>query len=72
MAPEYSRAAKSLSPLIPLYAVDCDAQENKQLCSEQVRTLANYVILLLTDFRAFKVSQPSKWVADGIIYILKA
>jgi len=35
MAPEYSRAAKSLSPLIPLYAVDCDAQENKQLCSEQ-------------------------------------
>jgi protein disulfide-isomerase A6 len=36
MVPEYNKAAKGLHPLIPLYAVDCDAQENKALCAEQV------------------------------------
>ncbi|EIW75123.1 thioredoxin-like protein [Coniophora puteana RWD-64-598 SS2] len=35
MAPEYSKAADKLSPLIPLYAVDCDEQANKGLCAEQ-------------------------------------
>ncbi|KAG8921314.1 hypothetical protein FRC02_000319 [Tulasnella sp. 418] len=35
LTPEYSKAAKSLDPIIPLYAVDCDANENKRLCSEQ-------------------------------------
>ena len=34
MAPEYSKAAKNLNPMIPFYAVDCD--ENKSLCAEQV------------------------------------
>ena len=36
MTPEYSKAAKSLAPLVPFYAVDCDEQKNKQLCGEQV------------------------------------
>ncbi|GLB41520.1 putative thioredoxin [Lyophyllum shimeji] len=35
MAPEYSKAALGLHPLIPVYAVDCDANENKRLCAEQ-------------------------------------
>lgn len=35
MAPEYSKAAKSLAPLIPLYAVDCDEEKNKPLCGRQ-------------------------------------
>ena len=36
MTPEYSKAAKSLSPLVPFYAVDCDDAKNKPLCGEQV------------------------------------
>jgi len=35
MVPEYSKAALSLHPLVPLYAVDCDAESNKRLCGEQ-------------------------------------
>ncbi|EIN03815.1 hypothetical protein PUNSTDRAFT_77492 [Punctularia strigosozonata HHB-11173 SS5] len=35
MAPEYSKAALGLYPLVPFYAVDCDAQANKKLCAEQ-------------------------------------
>ena len=35
MVPEYSKAARGLHPLVPLYAVDCD--ENRSLCAEQVR-----------------------------------
>ncbi|RDB18494.1 Thioredoxin domain-containing protein C13F5.05, mitochondrial [Hypsizygus marmoreus] len=35
MAPEYSKAALGLHPLLPVYAVDCDANENKRLCAEQ-------------------------------------
>ncbi|KAH0583166.1 hypothetical protein H2248_011047 [Termitomyces sp. 'cryptogamus'] len=35
MAPEYSKAAIGLHPLIPVYAVDCDADANKRLCAEQ-------------------------------------
>ncbi|SJL13890.1 uncharacterized protein ARMOST_17339 [Armillaria ostoyae] len=35
MAPEYSNAAKGLTPLIPVYAVDCDDEKNKRLCAEQ-------------------------------------
>ncbi|KAG1812870.1 thioredoxin-like protein [Suillus subaureus] len=35
MAPEYSKAAENMSPLIPFYAVDCDAELNKRLCGEQ-------------------------------------
>ncbi|KZT07343.1 thioredoxin-like protein [Laetiporus sulphureus 93-53] len=35
MAPEYSKAAEALSPMVPLYAVDCDQDANKRLCSEQ-------------------------------------
>lgn len=37
MTPEFSKAAKSLAPLIPFYAVDCDDDGNKALCAEQVR-----------------------------------
>jgi protein disulfide-isomerase A6 len=43
MAPEYSKAAKGLDPLIPLYAVDCDVEANKPLCGAQVRAFANFV-----------------------------
>ena len=35
MAPEYSKAALGLYPLVPLYAVDCDAPKNKKLCADQ-------------------------------------
>jgi len=35
MAPEYSKAALGLYPLIPTYAVDCDDDGNKRLCAEQ-------------------------------------
>ncbi|KIM90274.1 hypothetical protein PILCRDRAFT_812003 [Piloderma croceum F 1598] len=35
MAPEYSKAALSLYPLIPFYAVDCDVESNKRLCGGQ-------------------------------------
>ncbi|PSR71910.1 hypothetical protein PHLCEN_2v12217 [Hermanssonia centrifuga] len=35
MAPEFSKAALGLYPIVPLYAVDCDNQKNKQLCAEQ-------------------------------------
>jgi len=34
LAPEYTAAARSLSPLIPFYSVDCDAAPNKPLCVE--------------------------------------
>lgn len=35
LGPEFSAAAASLSPLIPFYAIDCDAAANKPLCGEQ-------------------------------------
>ncbi|KAH8110774.1 hypothetical protein DFH11DRAFT_1466411, partial [Phellopilus nigrolimitatus] len=35
MGPEYSKAALGLYPLVPLYAVDCDAAKNKRLCADQ-------------------------------------
>lgn len=35
MAPEFSQAALGVYPMIPFYAVDCDKQSNKRLCSEQ-------------------------------------
>jgi len=34
LSPEYETAAKKLAPLVPLYAVDCDAAPNKGLCAE--------------------------------------
>lgn len=34
LGPEFSAAAASLSPLIPFYAIDCDAAANKPLCGE--------------------------------------
>ncbi|KAG5634978.1 hypothetical protein H0H81_000156 [Sphagnurus paluster] len=35
LAPEYHKVAKSFHPLLPVYAVDCDANENKRLCGEE-------------------------------------
>ncbi|TCD67389.1 hypothetical protein EIP91_012424 [Steccherinum ochraceum] len=35
MAPDWSQAALGLYPMVPFYAVDCDQQSNKQLCSSQ-------------------------------------
>jgi len=35
LGPEFSAAAASLSPLIPFYAIDCDAAANKPFCGEQ-------------------------------------
>lgn len=35
MAPEFSKAALGVYPMIPFYAVDCDKQSNKKLCAEQ-------------------------------------
>jgi protein disulfide-isomerase A6 len=34
MAPEYSKASASANPMIPFYAIDCDEDANKPLCSE--------------------------------------
>ena len=34
LGPEYTAAAQSLSPLIPFYAIDCDAAPNKPICAE--------------------------------------
>lgn len=34
LTPEFIKAAESLSPLIPFYNVDCDAEENERLCAE--------------------------------------
>ena len=36
LAPEYEKVAKSFNNLVPLYAVDCDAEANKPLCGQQV------------------------------------
>lgn len=35
LGPEFTAAASSLAPLIPFYAIDCDAAANKPLCGEQ-------------------------------------
>lgn len=35
LAPEYEKAAKLFNGLVPLYAVDCDAEANKPLCGQQ-------------------------------------
>ncbi|TFK17665.1 disulfide isomerase [Coprinopsis marcescibilis] len=35
LAPEYSKLATTLDPLIPTYAVDCDEEKNKRLCHDQ-------------------------------------
>ena len=40
MVPEYSKAAANLSPLVPFYAVDCDADANKALCAQQASALS--------------------------------
>lgn len=39
LAPEYEKTAKSFNSLVPLYAIDCDAEENKPLCGQQVGRL---------------------------------
>ncbi|EJD48123.1 thioredoxin-like protein [Auricularia subglabra TFB-10046 SS5] len=36
MAPELTQVARGLDPLVPVYAVDCDAEANKQLCAQQM------------------------------------
>ncbi|KAF8603795.1 thioredoxin-like protein [Ceratobasidium sp. AG-I] len=35
LTPEFSKAAESLAGIVPFYAIDCDAEENKPLCGEQ-------------------------------------
>jgi len=45
LAPEYEKAAKSFNGLVPLYAVDCDAEANKPLCGQQVRVVAFTTVL---------------------------
>ena len=64
MAPEYLNAATRLHPLVPLYAVDCDEESNKPLCSEQVPlTGSNNISLLIRFFRGSKVSLLSRFDA---------
>ena len=43
LAPEYEKTAKSFNGLVPLYAIDCDADANKQLCGQQVRVVLRSV-----------------------------
>lgn len=35
VAPAWSRAAETLSPLIPFYNIDCDEERNKQFCASE-------------------------------------
>jgi len=35
LAPDYLKVAAGMDPLVPFYAVDCDAADNKQLCASQ-------------------------------------
>lgn len=35
MTPNYSQAASALFPLVPVYAVNCGEELNKNLCAEQ-------------------------------------
>ena len=35
LVPEMTKAASSMDPLVPFYAIDCDADANKQLCGSQ-------------------------------------
>lgn len=51
LAPEYSKAALGLHPLLPLYAVDCDAANNKRLCADQGVKGFPTVKVRLFDFR---------------------
>ena len=48
MAPEYSKAALGLYPLVPSYAVDCDDDANKALCQDEVRIVLPVEIVPLT------------------------
>ena len=49
MVPEYSKAALGLHPLLPVYAVNCDAEKNKRLCAEQVGSTLFLGKFLLVD-----------------------
>ena len=61
MAPEYSKAAGNLSPLVPFYAVDCDADSNRQLCASQVSKRACVMKRTLTRaYRRYRASRPSR------------
>lgn len=52
MAPEYSKAAVGLSPMVPLYAVDCDNDGNKRLCAEQgVQGFPTIKVVILVFYR---------------------
>jgi hypothetical protein len=63
MAPEYSKAALSLHPLIPFYAVDCDVESNKGLCGGQVSALSCWSTIPSFNalLREYKGSQLSKY-----------
>jgi hypothetical protein len=52
MGPQYIKTAQSLHPLVPAYAVDCDTEANKPLCTEQVGLLVVYRRASLTSFVA--------------------
>ncbi|KAF5386375.1 hypothetical protein D9757_006645 [Collybiopsis confluens] len=43
MAPEYSKAALGLYPLIPTYALDCDDNANKRLCHDELYPRGKYL-----------------------------
>ena len=52
MAPELSKAALGVYPMIPFYAVDCDKESNKRLCAEQgVQGFPTVKVRLATRFR---------------------
>ncbi|KAG8908610.1 hypothetical protein FRB99_004898 [Tulasnella sp. 403] len=54
LVPEYLKAAKSLDPLVPFYAVDCDVAENKPICGEQASRLVFPLSILKTDHQISK------------------
>lgn len=67
MAPEYSKAALGLYPLVPLYAVDCDAPKNKKLCADQgvkgfptVKVSADFTLSILNCKLSLRIVIPSR------------
>jgi hypothetical protein len=64
MAPEYQKAAESLSPLIPFYNVDCDEQENKPLCAaEDIKGFPTVKASRKDLHRAVMTCQAQQWPA---------
>ncbi|KAF9465620.1 hypothetical protein BDZ94DRAFT_1159654 [Collybia nuda] len=69
MVPEYSKAALGLHPLLPVYAVDCDANENKRLCADQgVKGFPTVKLFPRGDRLGSMVYESGERTASGFFY----